>query len=49
MARDYEAEIERRIAEEMEKAPPLSERQKELIRATFEELRQRQAVDGETR
>lgn len=49
MARDYDAEIERRIAEEMEKAPPLTERQKELIRATFEELRRRQAADRETR
>lgn len=45
MTRDeaIEAEIEARIAREMEICPPLTERQKTLIAATFAELRTRQA------
>lgn len=43
MKRDYEAEKQAWIARQLEKAPPLTERQKTLIAATFAELRTRQA------
>ncbi|MBF6411013.1 MULTISPECIES: hypothetical protein [Nocardia] len=42
MVRDYEAEMHAWIAkQQVEKWPPLSERQKQVIRAAFAELHRR--------
>jgi len=42
--RDYEADKQAWIAKQLENCPPLSERQKQLIRAAFAELRAQRAA-----
>ncbi len=41
MVRDYEAEKKAWIAKQLENCPPLSERQRQVIRAAFAELHRR--------